>query len=120
MTDPPSPAGDDPEHKHLHVRLADSHNAIYDLITEYLQVAGKAPDWYWRTAGHLEGTDPENLEELLSSAFEAGAYIAHDHPEDVDFRWVNERECERERKQEERGEDRDDPRKERSSLSHYA
>ena len=68
----------------------------------------------------LEGTDPENLEELLSSAFEAGAYIAHDHPEDVDFRWVNERECERERKQEERGEDRDDPRKERSSLSHYA
>ena len=110
----------DRDRKHLHVRLTDSQSAIYDLITEYLQAAGKAPDWYWRTAGRLEGTDPENLEELLSSAFEAGAFIAHDHPEDVDFRWVDEKECERERKAEERVDDRDDPRKERSSLSHYA
>ncbi|HEV2428982.1 MAG TPA: hypothetical protein VGV64_03935 [Thermoplasmata archaeon] len=106
--------------KHLHVRLSDPHSAIYDLITEYLQSAGKAPDWYWRSAGHLEGTEPENLEELLSSAFEAGAYIAHDHPEDLEFRWVDERECERERKAEEAGADGEERGKERSSLSHYA
>ena len=115
-----NPSTGDQDHKHLHVRLSDSRSAIYDLITEYLQVAGKAPDWYWRTAGRLEGTDPENLEELLSSAFEAGAYIAHDHPEDVEFRWVTERECDRERKAEERSDEREDSRKERSSLSHYA
>jgi hypothetical protein len=108
------------ENKHLHVRLSDSRSAIYDLITEYLQAAGKAPDWYWRSAGRIEGTDAENLEELLASAFEAGAYVAHEHPEDLAFRWVDEKECERERKADERGSDREDARKERSSLSHYA
>jgi hypothetical protein len=122
MADHPSAAetAEPDEGKHLHVRLKDPRSAIYDLITEYLQAAGKAPDWYWRTAGRLEGTDAENLEELLASAFEAGAYIAHDHPEEVTFRWVDESECERERKDDERGSDRDGSRKERGTMSHYA
>ncbi|MCI4360253.1 MAG: hypothetical protein L3J91_00960 [Thermoplasmata archaeon] len=115
----PAPASEE-ERNHLHVRLTDTRSSIYDLITEYLQSAGKAPDWYWRTAGRLEGSDADNLEELLSSAFEAGAFIAHDHPEDLRFDWVTEDECEKERRTEEHGESRDDPRKERSSLSHYA
>ena len=108
------------ERTHLHVRLSDSRSSIYDLITEYLQSAGKAPDWYWRTAGKLEGSDADNLEELLSSAFEAGAFIAHDHPEDLRFDWVTEDECEKERRTEERTGGQDEARKERSSLSHYA
>ena len=108
------------EHRHLHVRLTDTRGSIYDLVTEYLQAAGKAPDWYWRTAGRLEGSDSDNLEELLSSAFEAGAFIAHDHPEDLKFVWVTEQECEQEHRAEERGDQREDARKERSSLSHYA
>jgi hypothetical protein len=111
-----------PEHdgKHLHVRMRDDHASIYDLITEYLQSAGKAPDWYWRTAGRLEGSDAENLEELLCSAFEAGAFISHDHPEDLEFLWVDEAECEKERKAEEKGEQARESRKERSTMSHYA
>jgi hypothetical protein len=112
-------AKDEGEQKHLHVRVRDDQASVYDLITEYLQAAGKAPDWYWRTAGRLEGTEADNLEELLCSAFEAGAFISHDHPEDLEFLWVNEKECERERKAEERGEDSNE-RKERSSMSHYA
>jgi hypothetical protein len=106
--------------KHLHVRLSDERGSIYDLITEYLQAAGKAPDWFWRTAGHLEGSDADNFEELLSGAFEAGAFIAHDHPEDVEFQWVTEEECEKERRREERGDKGDAGKKDRSSLSHYA
>ena len=106
--------------RHLHVRLADDRSSIYDLVTEYLQAAGKAPDWFWRLAGRLEGTEADNLEELLSSAFEAGAFVAHDHPEDLEFLWVTEEECEKERKREERGEQREAAKKERSSLSHYA
>ncbi|HTT26600.1 MAG TPA: hypothetical protein VMH90_06555 [Thermoplasmata archaeon] len=120
MVDTPRASAPPDGDKHLHVRLRDAHTAIYDLITEYLQAAGKAPDWYWRTAGRLEGTDSENLEELLSSAFEAGAFIAHDHPEDLVFRWVDEKECDRERKAEERSSDGEEARQERSSLSHYA
>ncbi len=114
-----SPGAEDRD-RHLHVRLADDRSSIYDLLTEYLQAAGKAPDWYWRTAGRLEGTDSENLEELLSSAFEAGAFIAHEHPEDLEFVWVTEEECEKERKREEHGASREAAKKERSSLSHYA
>ncbi|MCI4369044.1 MAG: hypothetical protein L3K09_05740 [Thermoplasmata archaeon] len=117
-TEEGSPSED--EHKHLHVRLTDPKSSVYDLVTEYLQAAGKAPDWYWRTAGRLEGTDAENLEELITSAFEAGAFIAHDHPEDFKFMWVDEAECEKERDADERGERSDDTRKERFSLSHYA
>ncbi len=105
---------------HIHVRLTEERTSVYDLITEYLQAAGKAPDWFWRTAGHLEGNDPDNLQDLLNSAFEAGAFVAHDHPEDLKFVWVTEEECERERRKEEREEQRDPSRKERSSLSHYA
>ena len=108
------------ESKHLHVRVRDEQASVYDLITEYLQAAGKAPDWYWRTAGRLEGTEADNLEELLCSAFEAGAFISHDHPEDLEFLWVNEKECERERRAEEKGEEARDPKRERSSMSHYA
>jgi len=110
----------DDEHRHLHVRLTENRTSVYDLITEYLQAAGKAPDWFWRTAGRLEGSEADDLEELLTSAFEAGAFIHHDHPEDLKFQWVSEEECERERRSEERGEQRNDSRRERSSLSHYA
>lgn len=106
--------------RHLHVRLSDERASIFDLITEYLQSAGKTADWYWRTAGRLEGNEAENLEELLSSAFEAGAFTAHDHPEDLDFVWVTEEECEKERRQEERGEQREAAKKERSAFPHYA
>lgn len=111
-----------PEEKdrHLHIRLADHRGSIFDYITEYLQAAGKTPDWYWRTAGRLEGNEAENLEELLSSAFEAGAFIAHDHADDLEYLWVTEEECERERRREERGEQREAAKKERSSLQHYA
>jgi hypothetical protein len=120
MAPPPAAETPEEEQKHLHVRLRDEHASIYDLITEYLQAAGKAPDWYWRTAGRLEGTDSDNLEELLCSAFEAGSFIAHDHPEDVEFLWVNEGECEKERRAEEKGEQARESKKERSTMSHYA
>lgn len=116
--DSTAPSSDD--HKHLHVRLSDHRTSVYDLITEYLQAAGKAPDWFWRTAGRLEGSEADDLEELLSSAFEAGAFIVHDHPEDVKFQWVSEEECEREKRVEERGEQRDESRRERTTMSHYA
>ncbi len=106
--------------RHLHIRLTDDRGSIFDFITEYLHAAGKTADWYWRTAGRLEGNEADNLEELLSSAFEAGAFIAHEHPEDLDFLWVTEEECEKERKREERGEQREADRKDRSSLPHYA
>jgi hypothetical protein len=119
MTAPDAPATTEKD-RHLHVRLADERTSIYDLITEYLQASGKAPDWYWRTAGRLEGNDADNLEELLSSAFEAGAFISHDHPEDLEFVWVTEEECEKERRREERGGQSDASKKERTSLSHYA
>jgi len=119
MTASEAPASTEKD-RHLHVRLADERASIYDLITEYLQASGKAPDWYWRTAGRLEGNDADNLEELLSSAFEAGAFISHDHPEDLEFVWVTEEECEKERRREERGGENEASRKERSSLSHYA
>jgi len=120
MADAPPPGSPAEPDRHLHVRLADARGAVYDLITEYLQAAGKAPDWYWRQAGHLEGSDADNLEELLTSAFEAGAFIAHDHPEDLEFVWVTEAECESERKREERSGQNPESTKERSSLSHYA
>ncbi len=119
MPDPEAPAANEHD-RHLHVRLADERSSIYDLITEYLQASGKAPDWYWRTAGRLEGNEADNFEEILASAFEAGAFIAHDHPEDVEFKWVSEEECERERRREERSDQGDASKKERSSLSHYA
>ena len=112
--------GEEDRDRHLHIRVADERSSIFDFITEYLHAAGKTADWYWRTAGRLEGNEGDNLEELLSSAFEAGAFIAHDHPEDLNFQWVTEEECEKERKQEERGEQREATRKDRSSLPHYA
>ncbi len=119
MTTSSAPTSEEPA-RHLHVRLTDDRSSIYDLVTEYLQSAGKAPDWYWRLAGRLEGSDADNLEELLSSAFEAGAFVAHEHPEDLEFLWVTEEECEKERRREERGDEREAAKKERSSLSHYA
>ena len=111
---------DEDKDRHLHIRLSDERGSIFDFITEYLHAAGKTADWYWRTAGRLEGNEAEKLEELLSSAFEAGAFIAHEHPEDLDFLWVTEDECEKERRKEERGEQRDAARKDRSALPHYA
>jgi hypothetical protein len=104
----------------MHVRLTDDRGSVLDLITEYLQAAGKAPDWYWRLAGRLEGNEPDNIDDLVSSAFEAGAFIAHEHPEDLRFEWVSEEECERERRAEERGQQREESRKDRSTMSHYA
>ena len=117
---PAEASGGSERDRHIHVRLTDERSSIYDLITEYLQASGKAADWYWRTAGRLEGNEADNFEEILSSAFEAGAYVAHDHPEDLEFRWVSEEECERERRREERGAQGEAAKKERSSLSHYA
>lgn len=116
---PAPPKSSEDERRHLHVRLTDARGSALDLITEYLQAAGKAPDWYWRLAGRLEGTEPENIEDLITSAFEAGAFIAHEHPEDLKFDWVSEEECEKERKNEERGKEREESRKERSTMSHY-
>ena len=116
----PPEQGDEP-HKHLHARLTDARAAVYEFITEYLQVAGKAPDWYWRTVGRLEGQEVDNMEELLASAFEAGAYTAHDHPETLRFQWVTEKECEKERRAEEKAEGHEDPRqRDRMAMSHYA
>jgi hypothetical protein len=122
MTSPSEAATpENPERdRHVHVRLADERTSIYDLITEYLEAAGKAPDWFWRTAGRLEGNEADNLEDLLANAFEAGAYISHDHPDDLEFKWVTEDECEKERRREERGEQREAAKKDRTSLSHYA
>jgi len=116
----PSPPESDEPTKHLHVRLTDQRASVPDLITEYLQSAGKAPDWFWRLAGRLEGSESENFEELLASAFEAGAFVAHDHPEEIQFDWVTEEECERERRREESQGNKESSRREHSSLSHYA
>jgi hypothetical protein len=87
------PQGD----RHLHVHLSDQHTTYYDLVTEFLQAAGKAPDWYWRLVGSFGTHEAEKMEEIISTAFEAGAFISHDHPEDVEFDWVTEEECEAER-----------------------
>lgn len=120
MASTPVPPRPD-ERKHLHVRLSEDRGAIYDFMTEYLQVAGKAPDWYWRTVGRLEGQEADNMEELLTSAFEAGAYLAHEHPEHLRFNWVTEKECEKERRAEEKSTPHEDERqKDRAALSHYA
>jgi hypothetical protein len=83
--------------RHLHVHLTDQHTTFYDLVTEFLQAAGKAPDWYWRLVGSFGTHEAEKMEEIISSAFEAGAFISHDHPEDLEFDWVTEEECEQER-----------------------
>ena len=91
------PQGD----RHLHVHLSDQHTTYYDLVTEFLQAAGKAPDWFWRLVGSFGTHEAEKMEEIISTAFEAGAFISHDHPEDVEFDWVTEEECEQERHQNE-------------------
>ena len=115
------PPSNEEARKHLHVRLSDETASIYDLVTEYLQMAGKAPDWYWRTVGRLEGQEDENMEELLSSAFEAGAYLAHEHPESVLYKWVTEKECEAERKAHEHPPSSPEAqKKDRAAMSHYA
>ncbi|MGB6501439.1 MAG: hypothetical protein WBG19_08590 [Thermoplasmata archaeon] len=91
------PQGD----RHLHVHLSDQHTTYYDLVTEFLQAAGKAPDWFWRLVGSFGTHEAEKMEEIISTAFEAGAFISHEHPEDVEFDWVTEEECEQERHQNE-------------------
>lgn len=98
-----STAGVEQDDRHLHVHLADPRATYYDLVTEFLQAAGKAPDWFWRLVGSFGAHESEKLEEIISSAFEAGAYTAHDHPEDVDFEWVTEEQCEQERREAESG-----------------
>ncbi len=92
-------AGYDHKDRHVHVHLTDPRATYYDLVTEFLQAAGKAPDWYWRLVGSFGTHESEKLEEIISSAFEAGAFVSHDHPEDVDFEWVTEEECEEERRE---------------------
>ena len=89
---------DDRSERHLHVHLTDDRTTYYDLVTEFLQAAGKAPDWFWRLVGSFGTQEAEKMEEIVSTAFEAGAYIAHDHPEDVEFDWVTEEECDEERR----------------------
>ncbi len=100
-----STAGYDQSDRHVHVHLTDEHATYYDLVTEFLQAAGKAPDWYWRLVGSFGPHESEKLEEIISSAFEAGAFVAHDHPEDVDFEWVTEEQCEEERRSAEASEE---------------
>lgn len=98
-----STAGVEQDDRHLHVHLTDPRATYYDLVTEFLQAAGKAPDWFWRLVGSFGAHESQKLEEIISSAFEAGAFTAHDHPEDVDFEWVTEEQCEQERRQAESG-----------------
>ncbi len=93
-----SSAGFDHHDQHLHVHLSDARATYYDLVTEFLQAAGKAPDWFWRLVGSFGSHESEKLEEIISSAFEAGAFVAHEHPEDVEFEWVTEAQCEEERR----------------------
>jgi hypothetical protein len=92
-------AGYDHHDRHVHVHLTDERATYYDLVTEFLQAAGKAPDWYWRLVGAFGPHESDKLEEIISTAFEAGAFVSHDHPEDVDFEWVTEEECEEERRE---------------------
>jgi hypothetical protein len=109
------------ERKHLHIRLSTEDAAIYDFITLYLEVAGKAPDWYWRTVGRLEGEENDTMEELLASAFEAGVYMAREHADQVRLEWVTSKECESERRNEVKSAVPEESRlRERSALSHYA
>jgi hypothetical protein len=84
--------------RHLHIHLTDLHTTYYDLVTEFLQIGGKAPDWYWRLVGSFGTHEAEKMEEIISTAFEAGAFIAHDHADDLEFDWVTEEECEQERR----------------------
>lgn len=100
-----SSAGVDHQDRHVHVHLSDPRATYYDLVTEFLQAAGKAPDWFWRLVGSFGTHESEKLEEIISSAFEAGAFVAHDHPEDVEFEWVSEEECEEERREAEETEE---------------
>jgi hypothetical protein len=93
-----SSGGYDHHDRHVHVHLTDPRATYYDLVTEFLQAAGKAPDWYWRLVGSFGTHESEKIEEIISSAFEAGAFASHDHPEDVEFEWVTEAECEEERR----------------------
>ena len=99
MARPESNGNADHHDRHVHVHLTDSRATYYDLVTEFLQAAGKAPDWFWRLVGSFGAHESEKLEEIISSAFEAGAFISHDHPEDVDFEWVTEAQCEAERQE---------------------
>ena len=94
-----SSGGYDHHDRHLHVHLNDPRATYYDLVTEFLQAAGKAPDWYWRLVGSFGHHEAERMEEVVANSFEAGAYIAHDHPEDLEFDWVTEEECESERRE---------------------
>jgi hypothetical protein len=91
-------AGYDHQDRHVHVHLTDQRATYYDLVTEFLQAAGKAPDWYWRLVGAFGPHESDKLEEIISTAFEAGSFVSHDHPEDVEFEWVTEEECEEERR----------------------
>ena len=84
--------------RHLHVHLTDDRTTYYDLVTEFLQAAGKAPDWFWRLVGSFGTHEAEKMEEIISTAFEAGAFVAHDHGEDLEFDWVTEEECDAERR----------------------
>ncbi len=103
-----SSAGYDHHDRHLHVHVTDPRATYYDLVTEFLQAAGKAPDWFWRLVGSFGTVEAEKMEEIISSAFEAGAYIAHDHGEDLEFDWVTEDECESERREGESGSEETD------------
>ncbi len=106
--------------RHIHVHLTDPRATYYDLVTEFLQAAGKAPDWFWRLVGSFGAHESEKLEEIISSAFEAGAFISHDHPEDVDFEWVTEEQCEAERQAAETSEDEEASDQEAAPVSRPA
>lgn len=109
------------ERKHLHVRLTSEDSDIYDIITQYLENAGRSPDTYWRSVGRLEEDDSDTMFDLLSSAFEAGVFISRERPDLVRTLWVTQKECEAERKEGGEGSGDEQSRmREKSALSHYA
>ncbi|MCL4323961.1 MAG: hypothetical protein M1144_00620 [Candidatus Thermoplasmatota archaeon] len=109
------------ETKHLHVKLGSEETDVYDVITLYLEVAGRSPDTFWRGVGRLEKEDEDSMADLLISAFKAGVFLAREHPEEVRTLWVTEKECSEEQKAESREESTQQSRKKESTaFSHYA
>jgi hypothetical protein len=109
------------EPKHVHVKFSPEDTDVYDVITLYLEEAGRSPDTFWRSVGRLEKQDEDTMADLLISAFKAGTFFAREHPEQVRTVWVTEQECSQEQK-----EDSDEAKKaqsrkrESAAFSHYA
>lgn len=105
--------------KHVHVKLEPEDADVYDVITLYLEVAGRSPDTFWRSVGRLEKQDEDTMADLLISSFKAGVFLAREHPEQVRTLWVTERECSEEQKNESE-EEKKSRKRESATFSHYA